>query len=296
MLLSAANGFSTILAGQELKQPDYAIVVSETTGLLTRTPSLNKEQLDFYYEHNDWQRHCSDHLFPTEKALLDEFLKRLPSNAKVLDLGCGDGRFLEALPKSCHKFGTELSSGAARQATARGVTIVEYADVLDGVHGEFDAVVMIDLFEHLSDPLQFISSILPVIKSGGLLGIATGNGDFSVVRQDPANHWYFRVISHLCMWTDEFALRLEEVVPVQRVAQRFCSHYPFRMKEAVIERCQEFAYDLFHTARWRWLGMLASCVPVVRRARRWSLRPSSRMRRDHVVTVFRVAHPSSSLV
>jgi SAM-dependent methyltransferase len=286
--LSRAKGFSTTLGGKELKQPDYAVVVDESTGLLRRKPSLSEEELDFYYEHNDWRRHCSDHLFPTEVALLEELVGRLPSGARVLDLGCGDGRFLTALPDSFSKFGTELSSGAARQAMERGVAIVQHADVLAGGHGMFDAIVMIDLFEHLSDPHLFISSIISSVKDGGFIGIATGNGDFWVVRRDPANHWYFRVISHLCMWTEDFAVHAEKTLPIRRVARRFCSHYRFRLKDAVSELSKEFAYDVFHTGRWKWLSPFAFYVPVLRRARSWVQRPSARVRSDHIVTVFRV--------
>lgn len=289
---SFAKGFSTKLAGRELKQPDYTVAMNESTGLLEREPSLSAEDLAFYYEHNDWKRHCSSYLFPTEVALRDEFAKRLPHGAKVLDLGCGDGRFLASLSASCGKYGTELSSGASSQARECGVTILDHADILAGKYGTFDAVVMIDLFEHLADPHKFISSILPAIKEGGFLGIATGNGDFRAVRRDPANHWYFRVISHLCMWTEDFALLAERTLPIQRVARRFCSHYPFQLKNALTEHFKEFSYDFFNDGRWNWLAPAASCVPVLRRARHWMCRPSSRMRRDHVVTLFCVNHQS----
>lgn len=287
---SRGKGFSTTLAGRELRQPDYTVTFDGTTGLLRRSPSLCAEELAFYYENNDWQRHCSTHLFPTEIALREELVMRLPRDAKILDLGCGDGRFLASLPDSASRFGTELSSGAAAKAREYGVEILKHEDVLAGRHGTFDAVVMIDLFEHLSDPQGFISSVLPVIKDGGYLGIATGNGDFSAVRKDPANHWYFRVISHLFMWTEDFALRAERSLPIQRVARRFCSHYSFHLKSAITERLKEFSYDLFNAKRWKWLVPVAARVPVLRRARQWVSRPSARMRRDHVVTLFRVNH------
>lgn len=285
---SSARGFSTTLAGRELRQPDYIVAVDATTGLLRRSPSLDEEELAFYYEHNDWRRHCSARLFPTETMLREELVVRLPRDAKVLDLGCGDGRFLASLPESCSQFGTELSSGAAAKARECGVTILKHEDILAGRHGAFDAVVMIDLFEHLSDPQGFISSVLPVIKEGGYLGIATGNGDFSAVRKDPANHWYFRVISHLFMWTESYAQFAQRSLPLRRVARRFCSHYPLEFRAAVAERFKEFCYDVFHASWWRWLAPFASCMPVVRRARFWVSKPSARLRRDHVVTLFRV--------
>lgn len=281
------RGFVAAVGDGQMRQPDYVVRVDEKTGLLVRDPCLSDEELAIYYARNDWRIHCSHRLFPTELALRAELLKRLPPRAKVLDIGCGDGRLLQALPEDYRKFGTELSAGAAESSVEKGIRIVAHEDVVGGVHGDFDAVVMVDVFEHLKEPHGFLRSVLPRLKIGGLLGIATGDGDFPAVREDAANFWYFRVVSHVCMWTEDYARFAERELGIERVSVQRCSHYHFEAGAWARQALQKMAFDTFHLGKHAWLRPAAGLIPGLRRARHWTSRPPYWHGRDHVVTVFR---------
>jgi len=281
------SSFSTTIAGRALVQPEYDIVVDPKAGLMVRRPQLKDDELAYYYANNDWRRHSAPRLFPTEVTLRGALVASLPPTAKILDVGCGDGRFAASLPDTMTKFGTELSGGAAAAAASAGVTIVNHEDVVAGKHGDFDAIVMIDVFEHLTDPHAFIQELLPRLRQGGLLGVATGDGDCPEVRKDPANHWYFRIPVHLCMWTEAYACYAENELGLQRVFVEKVSHYRRSTRLWGWQWLRKCAYAIFHDHAGRFVRAILARLPLFRRVACWEQRPEYWFARDHVVTVFR---------
>jgi 2-polyprenyl-3-methyl-5-hydroxy-6-metoxy-1,4-benzoquinol methylase len=284
---TAGRAFAIQIGGRLLTQPVYRIRTCPRTGLHRREPTLSDEDLDFYYANNEWWRHCFPRLFPTEELLRAALVTHLPTDAAVLDIGCGDGRLLSSLPGSYRKCGTELSAGAAQAATAKGVEIVSHEEMLAGVHGKFDAVTLVDVFEHLRDPHEFLQSLLGCLKTGGLIGISTGDGDYCMATEDPANFWYWRVIAHLSMFTKDYSLFVEKELGLQRVYQKRSSHYPFAATLWGKQFVQKVAYEYWHDRKHHWFAPAAFLVPSFRRARDWRERPVFWYARDHTVTLWR---------
>jgi len=281
------GAFTVKVGGRPLSQPDYEIRICPRTGLLRREPTLSDEDLDFYYANNEWWRHCSPRLFPTEELLRSALTTHLPQDAAVLDIGCGDGRLLSSLPRSYKKCGTELSEGAAQAAAAKGVEIVSHEEVRSGMHSKFDAVTLVDVFEHLREPHDFLESLLVCLKPGGLIGVATGDGDYCMATEDPANFWYWRVIAHLSMFTKDYSLFVEKELGLQRDYQKRSSHYPFAATLWGKQFVQKVAYEYWHDRKHRWFAPAAFLVPSFRRARDWRERPAFWYGRDHMVTLWR---------
>jgi SAM-dependent methyltransferase len=285
--MKAGSGFSIAVGGRTLQQPDYAIEVCSHTGLLRRNPTLSDEDLDFYYANNEWWRHCFPRLFPTEELLRAALVAHLPKDAAVLDIGCGDGRLLSSLPGSYRKCGTELSAGAAQAATGKGVEIVSHEEMLAGVHGKFDAVTLVDVFEHLREPHEFLQSLLGCLKPGGLIGISTGDGDYCMTTGDPESFWYWRTPVHLSMFTEQYCRFAERDLGLERVYQARSSHYPISLGLWLKQAAQKLAYEFWRDGKHRWLAPAAYTMPVLRRAKDWEQRPIFWYGRDHVVTVWR---------
>lgn len=281
-----SNGFTTKIGDRLLRQPDYAIERCPETGLLLRVPSLDDSDLDYYYANNDWRTHCFPRLFPTEKLLHKAIVSNLPAGSAVLDIGCGDGRLLSQLPATFKKYGTELSEGAANAASDKGVRIVRHEEVLAGQHGLFDAILMVDVFEHLRAPHDFIAKLMPVLKPGGLLGIATGDGDFCLSTGDAAGFWYWGVPVHLTMMTEAYARYAESRLGLGRVSLETSSHYPPNLRLWSKQVLQKLAYEFWHDGKHRWLGLAMRGVPLLRRAKNWKQRPVFWYGRDHVVIVW----------
>ncbi len=102
---------------------------------------------------------------------------RLPAgpHARVLDVGCGDGRhILEAERRRCFAVGLDCDPGALRKARQRlagsGVDlVVGDAARLPFRDAAFDAVICTETLEHLPDDDCAIREIACVLRAGGVL-------------------------------------------------------------------------------------------------------------------------------
>lgn len=98
---------------------------------------------------------------------------RIPANAAVLDIGCGDGQFLSQLPHK-EKLGLEFTPAAAAKARARGLNVSEHR-MEDIASESFDAITVFHVLEHLISPLEFLQETVRVLRPKGLLIISVPN-------------------------------------------------------------------------------------------------------------------------
>lgn len=110
---------------------------------------------------------------------LDTIETFMPGKGDILDIGCATGFFLDAArQRGWNPYGVELSeysSGIARQkiGTDRIITgRVEEAAFNDAV---FDAIIMTDVIEHVSDVHSFLREVTRILKPGGIISITTPN-------------------------------------------------------------------------------------------------------------------------
>jgi 2-polyprenyl-3-methyl-5-hydroxy-6-metoxy-1,4-benzoquinol methylase len=101
-----------------------------------------------------------------------------------LDVGCGNGDFLELAKKAgWEPFGVEPSDGAANFARSRGLDVVcgtlESAGYAAGL---FDVVTMWDVLEHLPEPRRAAEEVHRLLTAGGFLVIRVPNTDFQLLK------------------------------------------------------------------------------------------------------------------
>ncbi|MGA1228987.1 MAG: methionine biosynthesis protein MetW [Burkholderiaceae bacterium] len=78
---------------------------------------------------------------------LAQIAQWVPQEARVLDLGCGDGALLDWLQteKGCHGYGAEIDHDHVRQCLRRGVNVIQ-ADIDQGLtlfsSSQFDVVIL----------------------------------------------------------------------------------------------------------------------------------------------------------
>ncbi|MDH5856695.1 methionine biosynthesis protein MetW [Lampropedia aestuarii] len=95
----------------------------------------------------------------------------VPTGARVLDLGCGDGALLEYLQKErgCSGYGVELDDAKLLACAKRGVNVLQMnLDRGLSIFGDhsFDVVLQIDTFQHLRNAETMLRETLRVGRSG----------------------------------------------------------------------------------------------------------------------------------
>ncbi len=280
-----AVGFSANCGEREFKQPRYSVRECSQCGLLYRTPRLSPEVLSAYYRQVDYHKWEIPALFPSERAVHAQ-LRRLPRGARILDYGCSSGRLLAPLVREYACYGYEINAPAAAEAARKGLQMVSPQSLNHSAASDFDAVVLVDVFEHLGAPAKQLRALWPLVKPGGLLGVLTGNGDAPVCRLDPAQFWYFRTLEHLCMLTRRHAGFLANELGARLELWQEVCHYDTPLACRLRQHGQHFAYWQFRHETFLARTML-SFLPKLKRARDWPIAPTFTCTRDHVLALFR---------
>lgn len=106
----------------------------------------------------------------------------LPSDARILDVGCGDGFHLNLLRKYGEKTwtleGIDLDERAVAMAEKSNLKIhlgtIEKLNLPENI---YDLALMIQTIEHLEKPFEVLSAVRNVLKPNGKLVIVTDNTD-----------------------------------------------------------------------------------------------------------------------
>ena len=108
-----------------------------------------------------------------------EFLRPLPSGAAVFDAGCGGGDFAIGLDEAGYEvFGGDLSPSAIEHARTLGIGRFERASLYENLGApfgrkSFDAIVCIDVIEHLYSPQSFVDQAAAALPADGLMVVTT---------------------------------------------------------------------------------------------------------------------------
>jgi SAM-dependent methyltransferase len=122
-----------------------------------------------------------------------------PGKKRILDVGCGDGRFLEVLrdfgPPEWELVGVDFDPTAVERCRARGFTaFAKRVEDMASEDGTFDAVVMLQLIEHVEDPVVLAKRVFALLRSGGVFVVETPNlagWDHALFRKRWWGHYHF---------------------------------------------------------------------------------------------------------
>jgi SAM-dependent methyltransferase len=282
---SEVPGFSAIARGAEFVQEQYAVRECADCGLLYKSRTLSPPEFADYYSRVDFRKWETTKFYPTEREVLRK-LRALPAGARILDFGCSSGRLLAPLVGTHRCFGHEVNEGAIRQARAKRINILSLDDLASEATESYDAVVMVDVFEHLQTPVDTLDKLIRLLRMGGYFIVVTGDGDGATCRLDPAQFWYFRIVEHVAMLTRNHASWLERQFMLTLSDWQSISHYKWDPKTAIGQRLRHFAYWQFRSGT-KLMQALLRRLPMFRRAERWPVAPPFWYSADHVVAVFK---------
>ena len=110
--------------------------------------------------------------------LLDRHRPQTASGRALLDVGCGDGLFLEvARGTGWNADGIEFSPEGARRAAARLGRPVAVGNLASSslLQGPYDVITLWHVLEHLEDPIAMLEAAHRRLRPGGLLAVAVPN-------------------------------------------------------------------------------------------------------------------------
>jgi 2-polyprenyl-3-methyl-5-hydroxy-6-metoxy-1,4-benzoquinol methylase len=140
-------------------------------------------------------------------------LARLRPGGKLLDLGCAAGFLLESAEAAGFQgFGLDLNPqaiGLAKQRFGDRVRLGELEDAaFPGVR--FDAVTLVDVLEHVPDPVSLLVRVRERMAPGGVLAALLPNVE-SLTRRLLGRRWPHYTPEHLFFWTPSaLAIALED--------------------------------------------------------------------------------------
>ena len=110
-------------------------------------------------------------------AQIAKLLGQPPEQIRLLDVGCSSGAFLgTAVTLGFRAEGVEPAPKAAAAAQAAGLNVrlglLQEAGYTDG---QFDAVTLFEVIEHLQQPLELLQECRRILRPGSILLIGTGN-------------------------------------------------------------------------------------------------------------------------
>ena len=118
----------------------------------------------------------------------------LPANARIVDVGCGDGFHLDLLgkygPKGWILSGVDTDARAVAAAQGKGLD-VSLSTIEDAAiePGSIDMAICIQTIEHVGDPVALLRRIAQLLAPGGRLYLITDNTGSVDFRLAKGSHW-----------------------------------------------------------------------------------------------------------
>lgn len=205
------------------KDKKYEIKLDKKYGYYRLFPLPTKEELKEYYKKEFYGKKYNKQINDSSRKNQEEeleflnmqygdildIIKEEAPGKKIFDIGCGYGNFL----KFCQERGFEVlgidsASNAIKCAKARGINVFE-AEVEDIKHvtkEKYQAVVMLNVLEHLREPYKVLTYIKDhILQRGGLLVIRVPN-DFNMFQlianqEYNLNYWWVSPPQHINYFT-----------------------------------------------------------------------------------------------
>jgi SAM-dependent methyltransferase len=152
--------------------------------------------MDRDYELQTHQAEDRHWWYRGRRTVLDGVIAELglPENARILDAGCGSGRFMVELARRGTVTGVELSDTSVQLARRRAIGEVVAGSVTEMPFADdsFDLTVSLDVIEHLEDDVAALREFRRTVAPGGALLITVPAYQWLWSGHDEVNHHHRR--------------------------------------------------------------------------------------------------------
>ena len=152
----------------------YQIVKCNKDSLIRSNPIIEESSLFSLYKKSKFTYAGEiENLTISYLAVLNPILKRLSKDAKILEIGCGNGFILKALYEKGYKnvFGVEPSNDAVEKADKRIKDNIRVDMLCPGIFdkGYFDLIFFFQTFDHVKDPSAFLRICYDLLSPAGYI-------------------------------------------------------------------------------------------------------------------------------
>ena len=151
--------------------------------------------------------------------------KLFPAPGKALDIGCGQGTFLQLLKREgweCH--GTEVTAESASRASRLGIPVsVGEIGEKQFPPSSFDLITLWHVLEHLPEPPRTLKVLTRLLKKGGILAISTPNIDSLQAKVGRGQWFHLDPPRHLYLFSPRTLEQMMESLKFQLLELRHFS-------------------------------------------------------------------------
>jgi SAM-dependent methyltransferase len=152
------------------------------------------EVLQFYEAMSDEAYEHSRDARSVQARMLLRSVGRLRPSGRLLDVGAGSGILVaEALRQGYVPEGIEPSGPLSAQARARDLPVHHGVLPKDDWRGVFDIATVIDVIEHVGDPLGLLRQVHETLRPDGLLVVVTPDVASVMARLLGWRWWHYRI-------------------------------------------------------------------------------------------------------
>jgi len=166
---------------------NYSVIDCRVCGFRHLDPIPERKELQEFYDKKYFQSSKPDYLQEDQQEVehrniffdqrLDFFHHHAPGH-NLLDIGCGDGLFLQRAQKKGWKvLGVEPSEYASALAKERGINVIygTLEEFSENNVDKFDVVHLKNVLEHVEDPIKVINDCRELLNANGILYLEVPN-------------------------------------------------------------------------------------------------------------------------
>lgn len=152
----------------------YQLVKCNQCGLVRSTPTVDIKYLSQLYKKSllTYDEEINN-LTTTYVNSVTPILKKLPKNAKILEIGCGNGFVLKAIYDLGYKnvYGIEPSTDAFNKSNPKIKKNIINSILKSGLFDKevFDFIFFFQTFDHMPEPNKFLKELNKLLKKNGYI-------------------------------------------------------------------------------------------------------------------------------
>ena len=230
-----SNDVVELYPAPDIRNRIWYLFKCNTCNAYSLLPNPSPDDLKVAYDNSYYGKGINKFGFSIE-SFIDYFRKKkakklsklISPNAKILDIGCGNGRFLHHFSSFGNNFelyGTEIEGGsAARAKSIKEINLrIGSVEELDFNPEFFDLITLIHVFEHLQNPEATLRVINKIIKKNGLLLISFPNISSWQSKIFKSNWYHLDPPRHLIFFSPTNFISMMEKIGFEMVSQKGCS-------------------------------------------------------------------------